>query len=119
MALVAEPPFSMLTAVIRKILRDKAVAVVIMPHWKNQPFFQEVQPYIVRKHYYPKNTLMFETAEGGAGGTMWPVWAVLVDGSSDGRTSTSPDVNEFDPTFAPTSSSRRRWRRRFKALPLC
>lgn len=74
------PPFSLLTQVVRMIITDRAAAVLIMPHWADQPFFSEVRPYIVRKHFYPKGTLMFETREGGVGGTKWPVWALLVDG---------------------------------------
>ena len=98
-------------------MNDQAGAVLMMPHWADQPFFKEVQPYIVRKYWYRKGTLMFEEAAGMVGGTHWPVWALLVDGR--GGSGVDLDIDEDNPTFKITKSSGRRYRKRFKAVPLC
>jgi len=109
------PPFTLLNRVVSKLKSDRAVGILIMPHWTNQPFFEEVKPYIVRKYFYRKGTMMFETESGTVGGTPWPVWALLVDTYEDGWMPADLEHSQFERT----RSSTRRWRKKWQARPLC
>ena len=53
------PPFSRLQEVVQKIVDDRAQVILIMPHWTNYQWFEDVQPYVVRKYFYKKGTLFF------------------------------------------------------------
>ena len=45
------PPFTLLNAVVQKLQEDQAVAILVMPHWCNQEFYEAVKPLIVRNHF--------------------------------------------------------------------
>ena len=108
------PPFTMLNAVVNKLREDHGVAILIMPHWCNQHFYEAIKPFVKRKHYYDAGTKLFETESGPVGGTAWPVWALYVDCRDEGWQPTSLELQKER-----TRSSTRRWRQRWKAQTLC
>ena len=67
------PPFSAMQEVVDKLIRDRARSILIMPHWRSQDWFQDVQPYVKKTYFYKKKTLLFEKKEGMVGGLPWPV----------------------------------------------
>lgn len=115
------PPWSLLKATVSKIIEEKVLAVLVCPHWPSEEYYRMVQPFIKARHFYKKGSLVFEVLEGAVGGCPWPVWALLVDGAQD------PSVcrrswnfsEDGDPKFPRTSSSSRRWRRKWVAQELC
>ena len=80
-----------------------------------------VQPYVKKRYFYKKSAMVFEVFQGAVGGVPWPVWAYLVDGSQD------PSVchrqwnvdEEGVSKFPRSSSSSRRWRRKWQEVPIC
>lgn len=98
--------------VVDKIKADKAKAILICPHWTTESWYKEAKMLAKRSYFYKQGTSMFEDASGSWNGTRWPVWALLVDGGDPGQ---PPDNREKKITRA----AGRRWRRKFKAVPLC
>ena len=114
------PPFSRLNEVIPKLVDEQARGILIMPHWKNQMFFDEVWKIVQKKHYYPRGSRVFETVDGVVGGVKWPVWALYVDGTKPRPVRTRNECSEEDdPKPTKTSACRRRWRRKFIAHEIC
>ena len=107
------PPFTLLNAVVQKLQEDQAVAILVMPHWCNQEFYEAVKPFIVRKHFYKAGSMMFETESGSVGGTPWPVWALYVDCREDGWQPTELELDKVR-----SRSSTRRWRKKWQAKPI-
>ena len=108
------PPFSMMGEVVDKLLRDRARAVLIMPHWTNQQWFLDVERITICSMFYRRKTMMFETDNGMMPGTPWAIWALLVDGNvwnqRWGMEEYDPDQEKFDTS----ESSYRRDRRKKK-----
>ena len=77
------PPFSLLDSVVDKIKNDGAQAILIMPQWEDQRYFEEVQPMILKKCVYSKGAKVFEQKEGAMPGIRWPIWAAFVNGTND------------------------------------
>jgi hypothetical protein len=73
------PPFSIMAAVVDKIIEDGIEVVLIMPHWPSEAYFRQIQKFVVRRYFYKTGLRVFETQEGPSGPTRWPVWALLVD----------------------------------------
>ena len=65
---------------MNKIRLDRAKAILIMPQWEDQLYFEEVQPMVVKVCVYPPGTLIFEQKYGSVAGIRWPLWAALVNG---------------------------------------
>lgn len=106
------PPFSLMSRVIQKIKEDQATCVLVCPHWTTEPWFQDVMKMSKRSYFYKKGTQLFEVMDGIVPGIRWPVWVLLIDGSD---LSQAPDERPWKITRAAS----RRWRRRYKAIPLC
>jgi hypothetical protein len=74
-----------------------------------------VQPYVLRQHFYKRNSLIFETCEGTVRGTQWAIWALLVDGSKKkDQYMNLKAVDPEHPSFPKTATGERRKRRKFK-----
>ena len=109
------PPFSMFDAVIGKLVRDKAKAVVICPHWADAEWLHLAMKYVTARYFYRAGTPVFM----GVPPTRWPVWALAFDGAVERRWFYTPgDPNEAVP-MGHTRSSRRRERRKYKLVEMC
>lgn len=108
------PPFTLLDRVVQKLMADRGTAILVMPHWQNQWFYDAVKPFVVRKQFYKAGTMLFETVSGTVGGTPWPVWALLLDCRREGWQSVDLELQKQR-----TKSSNRRWRQKWKAQPIC
>lgn len=114
------PPFSVLGKVVEKVAADAAKVVLICPHWTDQQWFYDVQKMIVKRFFFKKGTFLFEVRDGAVNGIPWGVWALLLDGGKDEYPVRALEkMDEEDPKYARSSSSTRRWRRKFKAQPIC
>jgi hypothetical protein len=108
------PPFTLLDKVVEKLMADCGTAILVMPHWQNQWFYDAVKPFVVRKQFYKTGTMLFETVSGTSGGTPWPVWALLLDCRREGWQPVELELQKQR-----TKSSNRRWRQKWRAQPMC
>lgn len=102
------PPFSMFPQVVEKLVAEGGKAIVIAPHWKNQPWFQKLQNMTVKRHFYASGRRFFEDT----GPLRWPVWALLVEGSFK-------TLDKFEPEKIRTTASKRRFRRKWQSTVRC
>ena len=108
------PHFSLLDAVVAKILRDQAQTVLIFPHWCNRWYFSAVQDYIQRCYLYAQGMKFFENDQGPMGPIRWPVWAALVDGGQMVKKFNLNTVDVDNPSYKRTIESCRRKRKKFR-----
>ena len=115
------PPFSRLQDVVDKIIKEEARGILILPHWSNQKYFQDIQKYIVKKFLYPVGTRFFERPDQAVNGIKWPVWAIFFDAKTkkQDKDYDMEGLSDEEFKFKPTKASRRRWRRKFKAEDIC
>ena len=106
----------MLAEVIDKALRDQAYVIVLVPYWTKQDWFRKAYGVAVKTYFYKAGTKMFESAGGDMPGTKWPTMAMLLDGSPPHPVRWPLEDN---PTFGRTTSSSRRYRRKYKESVLC
>lgn len=57
----AFPPFNLITRTLNKIMQDKAVGIVVVPHWSTQPWFPLFQKLAVSQILFfgPNKKLLF------------------------------------------------------------
>ena len=113
------PPFSVLDQVVKKVRDDAAKVVLICPDWRTRWFWKALQKHVVRRHYYPAGTWVFELPAKTVPAVKWGVWAYYLDGAVDngadeelfeaGREYAGA---ELDGTMQNTKSRRRRKRAR-------
>ena len=85
------PSFSRMHEVLRKIAKDKARAILLMPHWEERGFPQAAAPMVLKAVLFPEGSCVFQTTKGEAGPTKWPMWALLLDGSHRGACQLTED----------------------------
>lgn len=115
----ANPPFSMLQQVVEKIKRDGAKVLLVCPDWRSCSWWKSLQEHVVRRHYYPKGTAVFELDKKPVGGIRWGLWAYYVDGSVEKEdeymeTNKEYSVAELEGEWQDTPSYRRRQRRKMQ-----
>ena len=76
----ANPPFSRLQEVIDKIVHDGCRCVLVVPMWPTCGWYDDVQPYIMKKFYIAAGQKVFHDGKGLVPPTKWPLWAYVVDG---------------------------------------
>ena len=104
----ANPAFSDLVDVVKKIKQDKAQVILVAPDWKDYDYYDDLWPMVQAYHYYPREADIFECSKQQMSHRrqQWGVWALYLNGAQDKREETNAvEVRR-------TSSSRRRWRRR-------
>ena len=122
------PPYSKLNEVMKKAVEERIRAVLVVPDWRSESWWQEVQQYVVEKYYYRKGTLVFELPDKVVEGTPWGVWAYLVgcrEGEDQKKKRRKQDEElmpegrtmsreEMDGEKRRTTSTARRHRRKFR-----
>ena len=74
------PPFSLLREVIKKIERDRAHAIVILPEWKVKCWYREALELRLLDLRYPKGVHFFERPGTRKRPTPWPVRVMFLCG---------------------------------------
>ena len=104
---------------IRKVRRDQAKAVAVVPDWREESWFHMIWPMTVRYHFYPAHAALYENDRPS-----WGSWAVYLNGAttmSGGEDLKGADnTNRQDKGFMKISaqevqrnaSSRRNYRRK-------
>jgi hypothetical protein len=113
----ANPPFSMLSKVVDKIEKDQAKVLLVCPDWRTCPWWVQLQRHVVRRHYYPKGTAIFELNGKKVEGMKLGLWAYYVDGSRDEdyiEENKEYGAAELMGEWQETASYRRRCRRKGK-----
>ena len=111
--LCCNPPPQTLNQVVDKLIADKALAVLICPHWGAQLWFRKIMSYTCKRYFYHHDKHVFH-----AGRLPWGTWALLVDASTKWEKFSVP-ITEEDIVTPVTRSSERRRRRGFKREELC
>lgn len=62
------PPLKFLAQVIDNVVEQGVEAIIIVPHWTRQRFFEMAVKYTQRTHYYNKATLIFHEDGENLGG---------------------------------------------------
>jgi hypothetical protein len=93
--------------VVQKIQSDQPQMVLIIPDWRDQPWYQAVWKFVKRYHYFPSNTAVFELDHQEVPPTRWGVWALLLEAQKQQQSQ-----KEKAKDYQRNESSRRRWRRR-------
>jgi hypothetical protein len=75
--LFINPPVNDLYDCIRKVRRDQAKAVAVVPDWREESWFHMIWPMAVRYHYYPAHAALYQDDCPS-----WGSWAVYLDGST-------------------------------------
>jgi hypothetical protein len=119
----ANPPFSMLGKVVDKIKTDEAKVLLVVPDWRSSPWWRSVQPHVVRQHYYPKGTAVFELDKKKVQAMHWGLWAYYVDGAMRKEDEIMEEYKAYSPAelsgqWQDTSSFRRRQRRKVQKVGL-
>lgn len=99
------PPFSMLQQVALKLHADEAHAIVTIPVWPWQPWYNDIMNMKVMSVKYPKASEIFETPGMICPPTRWDVEFVLVCGH----------VVQCKMGDKKSAGRRRRWRRKLLA----
>ena len=73
------PPYSRLDETINKAVDEKIRAIMILPDWRSENWWKKIQPFVVKRYYYAKGSLVFELPNQDVAGTPWGVWAYKVD----------------------------------------
>ena len=102
---LVQPPFSDLDAVLEKIKKDEATAILIAPDWRNQKYYSAMWEIAVNYYYYMARQSIFELDNVPAGPTKWGIWAVLLDGWKKSELAPAQTMRD-------TTSKKRRSRRR-------
>ena len=118
----ANPPFSVMKKVVQKIKEDKAKVLLVCPDWRSCSWWQSVQEHVVRGHFYPRGTPVFELEEEGKKrkmeGIKWGLWAYYVDGAQCKEEMMEEHKEygaaELEDVWQDTVSSRRRRRRKLQ-----
>ena len=115
------PPYSELGKTVRKIIKEKGSAIMVLPDWRSRTWWKDIQRFVVRRYWYPPGTKIFEL-EGSDfdAGTKWGVWAYYVDCKEEHAGEDDDFIQPgkvyrcevLDGTHQDTTSSRRRRRRK-------
>lgn len=74
------PPYSQLQKTVNKMIVDRGVGIMLLPDWRSCQWWTDIQPYVVKRHWYAPGVKVFEVAGTDfSEGTKWPVWAYYVD----------------------------------------
>lgn len=110
------PPYSRLREAVDKLILSKVVGIVVVPDWRTEEWWAKLQPYVHKKYYYKKGSLIFELDGECVPPTHWGVWAYLIDTSqSNGLETILYDENPI----VRSKGSESRWRKRKRGCTLC
>lgn len=119
------PPYPQLDITVKKIIQDKAKAVIVVPNRRDKPWFKALLPFVKARYFYATNRELYEYfSRAGevwkAPRTRWATWGILVDAHSPPE-QPKELPNLEDPKVKPmkTNSSRRRFRKRHKVQLVC
>ena len=118
------PPYSRLDDTMEKVIQDGAEAIMVLPDWRSTSWWEDIQPYVLRRYWYPPGKKIFEL-EGSSfdEGTRWGVWAYYVNVEAAQQKQDEdwlePDkvytAEVLEGTHQKTRSSRRRQQRKAAA----
>ena len=106
------PPFT-LYQVVDKLIADRALAVLICPHWGDQLWLRKIMGYTCKRYFYRHTKHIFQ-----AGCLPWGIWTLLVDASAKWNKFSVP-ITEEDVLNPVTATSGRRRRREAKWEKMC
>ena len=85
------PPFDKIGAVVQKIIKEKAKAILVVPKWETA-WWQRIENISMRAFQFRREPIFLKTGKLLQEPPTWDVWAFLVDGGLDhvAKTETLP-----------------------------
>ena len=116
--LYANPPWSLMEKVVRKLLGDQGKMLLVMPHWPKASWFKIAMLHSRRRHLVepgPENKV-FEPRGGVPLGLTFPIWGVLLDYAHVNplEFDIEPAISQKDSWKEYTAATERREKRKFK-----
>ena len=85
-------PFQKISEVVQKVVKEKAKAIIIVPEWETEWWWQRVENISMRRFKFRREPIFLKGGKLLQEPPTWDVWAFLVDGGLDhvAKTETLP-----------------------------